>query len=360
MADFGYDISDYTGIDPIFGTLADFDRLLEAAHARGLKLLMDFVPNHTSDEHSWFAASRSSRENAKRDWYIWRGSSSEGGPPNNWESYFGGSAWTLDPETGQYYLHTFAAKQPDLNWRNPHVRAAMYDAMQFWLDRGVDGFRLDVLWMLMKDEAFRDNPWNPRWRPGDTYWARQTRKHSEDLEEVHDIVRQMRGVTDQYDERVLVGEIYLPPDRLMQYYGFSLDEVHLPFNFQLTGNITWHPRELRRIVDSYEAMLPPQAWPNWVLGNHDLPRIASRVGRERERLVQTMLLTLRGTPTCYYGDELGMHDVPIPPGQKHNPQGDHALGYGRDPVRTPMQWEVGVNTGFSTGYPLRATRTASA
>ncbi len=354
MADFGYDVADYTGIHPIFGTLEDFDKLVEKAHGLGLKVLLDYVPNHTSDEHEWFIESRSSRDNPKRDWYIWRDAKEDGSPPNNWESYFGGPAWEFDEETGQYYLRLFDRKQPDLNWRNPEVREAMYDAMRFWFDRGVDGLRIDVLWLLRKDEHFRDNPVNEEWKDGDFLLERQDRVYSHDRPETMEIVREMRAVAEEYEEsRVLVGEIYLPIERLMAYYGGeSLDGVQLPFNFGLVLLEDWDAKSVRKLVDDYEAALPGEAaWPNWVLGNHDRPRVASRVGEERERLAQMLLLTLRGTPTCYYGDEIGMKNVEVPPELAHDPQGKVHTSYGRDPFRTPMQWNAAKNAGFSRVEP---------
>lgn len=350
MADFGYDVADYVDIDPIFGTLHDFDALVQEAHARGLRVILDLVPNHTSDEHPWFVESRSSRDNPKRDWYIWRDPAPDGGPPNNWLSYFGGSAWEYDATTGQYYLHLFHTKQPDLNWRNPAVREAIYDAMQFWLDRGVDGFRVDVMWLLFKDADFRDNPLNPHWKEGDPHHQRYEPIHTADLPEVHEVVREMRRIMDAYGERVLIGEIYLPVPRLVTYYGSNLDEAHLPFNFQLVL-LPWQARTIREAVETYEAALPAGAWPNWVLGNHDQPRIASRVGRAQARVATMLLLTLRGTPTCYYGDEIGMHNVPIPPERIVDPQGKHDPAHGRDPERTPMQWDASPQAGFTSGTP---------
>jgi alpha-glucosidase len=350
MADFGYDVANYVDVDPLFGSLADFDHLLAETHARGMKLLLDFVPNHTSDAHPWFVAARSGRENPKRNWYIWRDPAANGGPPNNWTSFFGGDAWTFDPATGQYYLHLFDPKQPDLNWRNPAVRTAMYDALRFWLDRGVDGFRVDVMWLLIKDEQFRDNPPNPHWKPGDPPEGRQEMVHTADLPETHEIVREMRAVLDAYSERVLIGEIYLPVLRLVAYYGPSLNGAHLPFNFQLV-TLPWQAPIIRQAIADYEAALPPGTWPNWVLGNHDKPRVASRVGAAQARVAQMLLLTLRGTPTLYYGDEIGMHNVPIPPAQAHDPVELRSPGHGRDPVRTPMQWDASTHAGFSSGTP---------
>jgi alpha-glucosidase len=352
MADFGYDISNYTDIDPIFGTLDDFDALLADAHGRGLKVLLDYVPNHTSDQHPWFLASRSSRGSAKRDWYIWHDPKPGGGPPTNWLANFGGGAWEWDEKTGQYYYHAFLKEQPDLNWRNPEVQDAMLKVLRFWLDRGVDGFRVDVMHHLVKDTAFRDNPPNPDWRPGLSPYRELLTTYTADLPEVQEIVAQLRSVVEEYDDRMLVGEIYLPVERLMAYYGASGKGAHLPFNFQLIG-LPWNAREIAAAVERYEALLPSYAWPNWVLGNHDKSRIATRVGPAQARVAAMLLLTLRGTPTMYYGDEIGMYDVPIPVQQVQDPfeKNVPGLGLGRDPERTPMQWSNDEQAGFTTGKP---------
>ncbi len=352
MADFGYDISDYTGIHPLFGTLADFDALLAAAHARGLKLLLDLVPNHTSDRHPWFLESRASRDNPKRDWYLWRDPAPDGGPPNNWLSEFGGSAWEFDAATGQYYYHAFLAAQPDLNWRNPDVRAAIHNVMRFWLRRGVDGFRVDVIWHLIKDAQFRDNPVNPDFRPGQPPQHAVIPLYTTDLPEVHTVIEEMRGVIDAFDARVLIGEIYLPLEKLVAYYGRDLRGCHLPFNFSLLST-PWHARGIATLVEQYEGLLPAGGWPNWVLGNHDRPRVLSRVGAAQARIAAMLLLTLRGTPTVYYGDELGIPQVPIPPQCVQDPVEKNmpGLNQGRDGARTPMQWDAGPHAGFSTAQP---------
>jgi alpha-glucosidase len=352
MADFGYDISNYTDIDPIFGTLNDFDALLSDAHDRGLKVLLDYVPNHTSDHHPWFLESRSSRDSAKRDWYIWRDPKAGGGPPNNWLSNFGGGAWEWDEKTGQYYYHAFLKEQPDLNWRNPEVQRTMFKVLRFWLDRGVDGFRVDVMHHLAKDTQFRDNPPDPEWRPGMSPYRELLTTYSADLPEVQEVVAKLRNVLDNYDDRMMVGEIYLPVERLMAYYGASGKGAHLPFNFQLI-RLPWNAREIATAVERYEALLPSYAWPNWVLGNHDKSRVATRVGPAQSRVAAMLLLTLRGTPTMYYGDEIGMQDVPIPVAQVQDPfeKNVPGLGLGRDPERTPMQWSGGENAGFTTGKP---------
>ena len=232
MHDFGYDVANYSAIDPVFGTLDDFDRLLAATHARGMKLILDLVPNHTSDEHAWFQESRGSHDNPKRDWYIWRDPAPNGGPPNNWTSFFGGPAWTLDKTTGQYYLHQFETHQPELNYRNPAVLEAMLGEMRFWLERGVDGFRVDVIWLMIKDADLRDEPEDPDWDRVNPYFRLQ-HIYTQDQLEVHEVIRRMRALLDEYHERMMVGEIYLPNKQLMTYYGPQFDECHLPFNFQL-------------------------------------------------------------------------------------------------------------------------------
>ncbi|HEX9200602.1 MAG TPA: alpha-amylase family glycosyl hydrolase [Acidobacteriaceae bacterium] len=386
MADFGYDVADYCNVDPLFGSLANFDALIARTHALGLKLILDFVPNHTSDQHPWFLESRSSRDNPKRDWYLWRDPASGDGPPesrlpNNWMSHFGGPAWTFDHTTGQFYMHSFLAQQPDLNWRNPAVREAMYSAMRFWLEhgpggRGIDGFRMDVLWLLIKDEMFRDNPPNPEWRPGSSSFGQYLPLYTANRPEIHQIVAEMRALLDSYSdaagERLLIGEIYLPINELVQYYGASAPEAksaeydltnaaitsprlngaHLPFNFHLIQT-PWQALAIARLIRDYEAAIPPGAWPNWVLGNHDQTRIATRVGPAQARVAAMLLLTLRGTATLYYGDELGMPDGVVPrdevrdAAEKNQP----GIGMGRDPERTPMLWDNSANAGFTTGTP---------
>src|SRR2546423_14363476 len=229
MKDFGYDVANYRDIDPIFGTLQDFDGLVADAHQRGLKVILDFVPNHTSDQHPWFLESRSSRNNPKRGWYIWRDGRPDGSPPNNWVSNFGGSAWEWDEATGQYYYHAFLKEQPDLNWRNPEVRAAMHDVLRFWLDRAVDGFRIDVLWHLMKDPKFRNNPPNPAYEAHQPEIDKYLQLYSADHPDIHGVVQEIRKVIDGYKDRVLIGEIYLPIERLVAYYGKDVGEAHLPF-----------------------------------------------------------------------------------------------------------------------------------
>jgi alpha-glucosidase len=352
MADFGYDVSDYTDIHPLFGTLADFDILLAEAHKRDLKVIIDYVPNHTSDQHPWFLESRASRHNPKRDWYVWRDPASGGGPPNNWRGVFGGSAWEWDATTGQYYYHAYLKEQPDLNWRHPEVQAAMLDVLRFWLERGVDGFRVDALRQLIKDVQLRDNPPNPAHHPTQGPYHALLPVYTTDRPEVLERVADMRRIVDQYPERLLIGELYLPIDKLMRYYGVDGSGVHLPFNFHLILT-PWDTRQIATLISTYEAALPVHGWPNWVLGNHDQHRLASRVGEAQSRIAAMLLLTLRGTPTLYYGDELGMHDVSIPPELVQDPWEKNVpgLGLGRDPERTPMPWDNSLHAGFTTGTP---------
>ncbi len=354
MADFGYDISDYRGIHPLFGTMEDFDKLLNEVHGRGMKLILDLVPNHTSDQHPWFLESKSSRDNPKRDWYIWQDAKENNGLPNNWLSVFGGHAWEWDNNTQQYYYHAFLKEQPDLNWRNPEVQDAMMDVMRFWLDKGIDGFRVDVMWHMIKDLQLRNNPVAPDsvYNANDLIYNHYNPVYSTDQPEVHGIVRMMRAVTDEYSERVLIGEIYLPIHKLVTYYGHDNKGAHLPFNFQLL-TLPWNSSQISGAIDEYEGALPSEGWPNWVLGNHDQPRISSRVGRSQARVAAMLLLTLRGTPTVYYGDEIGMRDVPIPMDEVIDPQGLNMpdLNVSRDPSRTPMQWTDEIYAGFSGHKP---------
>lgn len=353
MADFGYDVTEFCDIDPMFGDLAAFDQLLREAHARRLRLLLDLVPNHSSIEHPWFKESRASRDSARRDWYFWRDPAPCGGPPNNWMSDMGGSAWEYDAATGQYYLHSFLKEQADLNWRNEEVRAAMTDVLRFWFDRGIDGFRIDVLWHCIKAADLPDNPPNPAFSSdqGEKFMVLQ--QHSTNQPEIHEIAHAFRTLADSYGERLLVGEICLPLDQLMTYYGQpDTPGVHLPFNFQLL-DAPWDARVIAQLVQNYEAALPDGAWPNWVLGSHDAPRIAGRLGEAQARVAAMLLLTLRGTPTLYQGDELGIGRVAIPTDRIRDPQDlrQPGLGLGRDGARTPMAWNNQINAGFSDTEP---------
>ena len=354
MADFGYDVADYTGIDPLFGTLADFDRLVQTAHARGLKVILDFVPNHTSDQHPWFRESRRSRDNPKRDWYLWRDPAPDGGPPNNWLSLLRRQRLGVRRAHRPVLLSRVPPEQPDLNWRNPRVVEAMLDVLRFWLERGVDGFRVDVMWHLVKDDEFPRQPAESGLarRACDPYQA-LVPLHTTDRPEVHDIVARMRALLDEYRERVLIGEIYLPIERLVTYYGADLRGAHLPFNFQLI-----HAHVGRRSPRAPHPGVRGGACrrvPGRTGCSATTTSIASpaALGRAQARVAAMLLLTLRGTPTLYYGDEIGMHDVPIPAERVQDPfeRNVPGLGLGRDPERTPMQWSPDPQAGFTRGEP---------
>lgn len=350
MADFGYDVSDYSNVDPVFGTLLDIDTLIQYLHDRNIKILIDFVAAHTSDQHPWFIESRSSRFHPKRNWYIWKDSKVDGEPPNNWLGRFDGrSAWEWDDKTQQYYLHTFLKQQPDLNWRNPDARQALLDVLHFWLQRGVDGIRLDAAYRVLKDAQFRDNPINPDWHPGVGPADCVLEIFNKNIPDIHDFNRMLRTFIDQYDDRLLIGEMYLSLQEIVEYYGAN-DELHLPLNTELMS-CQWSAKSVQEVVDRYEQLLPEGAWPNWSLDNHDKHRVVSRIGALQARVGMMLLLTLRGTPTLYYGEELGMGNAWIPsehiqdPWEKNTP----GIGVGRDPMRTPMLWDGSVNAGFCSG-----------
>ena len=347
--DGGYDVTDYCQVDPTFGTLDDFDHLVAQAHRRGLRVIVDWVPNHTSDRHPWFVEARAARDAPRRDWYVWA-DGHDGKPPNNWLSAFDdvGPAWSYDDATGQWYLHSFSPHQPDLNWDNPSLRAAMADVMRFWLRRGVDGFRIDVAHVLGKDPERGDNPW-PITKP-----TRESagRRHDEDWDTVFDRLAEVRQVADGFADRLLVGEVYvLDQARLAEYV--APGRLHLAHDFSLMRE-PWSADGFRRIVETHEAVAPSGAYAAWALNNHDHSRIPSRledgtgVGAARARLAAVMLLTLRCTPFLYQGEELGLADSPIPAAAIVDVDG-------RDPVRTPMPWRspaaAGPGAGFTTGRP---------
>jgi alpha-glucosidase len=349
MADFGYDIADCTDVDPLFGTLEDFDALLAAAHRRGIKVVVDWVPNHTSDQHPWFIDSRSSRDAPKRDWYVWRDPAPGGGPPNNWRSSFTavGPAWTLDEATGQYYLHSFMPRQPDLNWENPEVEAAMHDVLRFWLNRGADGFRIDAVYRIAKDPQLRDN------QPGF--------RHDEDWPTIHDRLRRIRAVIDEYDERVIIGEVYLLDLRRVVAYLNTGDQLHLAHNF-VFFHLPWDPAAVRVSVEDFVQLAEPTVWPAWFLENHDHSRVATCYatepgsGERRARLAAMLICTLRGTPfffqgqelVFFQGQELALPDADIPPERATDVDG-------RDPERAPIPWQrpsrAGPGAGFTTADP---------
>jgi alpha-glucosidase len=322
LADFGYDVSDYTDVDPVFGTLDDFDRLVEAAHARGLKVLLDLVPSHTSIEHPWF------REHP--DWYIW---SPVDGPPNNWAAAFGGSAWSRDPHGRGWYLHTFYPEQPDLNWRNPEVVAAMQDVVRFWLDRGVDGFRVDAVNVLVKDAELRDD------QPASGAFPLPLVGEAAELEHVYsgnrpEVTEALAALREAAGDALLVGEVYLATSEYPRY----LEHLDLVFAFELL-HAPWQPE---RLQDAIEPALALERVA-WVLSNHDFPRLASRVGESQLREAAELLLSLRGAAFIYQGDEIGLADGP-----GADPPFDRA---GRDRHRHPMQWDATPNGGFTTGSP---------
>jgi alpha-glucosidase len=322
--DWGYDVADYTDVQPAFGGLAALDELVAKAGARNIRVIVDVVPNHSSDRHPWFEEARALRDSARRDWYVWADPKPDGSPPNNWRSTFGGaSAWTLDERTGQYYLHNFLPEQPDLNWWNEDVRTAFDEILRFWLDRGIAGFRIDVAHGIVKDRELRDNP-DPA---VSTYNANR--------EDVHDVLRRWRRVVDEYEpERVLLGETWVMElDRLARFYGSGEDELHLAFNFPFTFS-DLDAKAMRTVVEATEAALPERAWPVWMLSNHDIVRFPTRMAdgdERRARAALFLLLTLRGTPVLYYGDELGMPQADVPP----HAERDMA---GRDGARTPLPW----------------------
>ena len=335
MADFGYDVSDHCDVDPVFGTLADADRLIAGAHERGIRVLVDWVPNHTSDQHPWFRESRASRSSPKRDWYHWR-NGRDGGPPNNWRAAFGGPAWTFDPGTGQWYLHLFLPQQPDLNWSNPEVVAAMHDVLRFWLDRGVDGFRIDVVNCIGKDLAFPDQP---------AALGGIDRVGIQNEPVAHELIRGFRRLVDAYPgERTMVGEVNLGDVRsIATFYGHG-DELQMVFNF-LPLHAPWTKAAWRDVMERVERELPAGAWPTWALSNHDSRRIRTRLGGEdAARSAAVLLLTQRGTAFLYQGDELGLEDAVVPHEHRIDPGG-------RDPCRAPLPWAPGVRHGWPTANP---------
>ena len=353
QVDFGYDVADYENIDPMYGTLQDFDRLVSAGKARGIRVIMDFVMNHTSDQHAWFADSRSSRTSAHRDWYIWR-DGKNGSPPNNWTSNFGGSAWKLDPATGQYYYHFFYPEQPDLNWRNPAVENAMFDATRWWYERGVAGFRLDAVDTLFEDPDLHDNPILPGTNAyGD---PNDERKYNTKLPEVHDVLRDLRKVADQHDA-VLIGETWTKSvDELKDYYGAHNNELQMPMDLMFTSVNKVSAPEFRRQIAAVDSA---GGWPVYVISNHDIVRSYIRYGDGQHndaiaKLLAGLYLTLRGTPILYYGEEIGMEnndpqrkeDVKDPIGKLGWP-----ADKGRDGERTPMQWNDSPNAGFTRATP---------
>lgn len=350
MKDWGYDISDHTDVDPTFGTLADARELIDEAHARGLKVVIDYVINHTSDEHPWFRESKSSRDHPKRDWYVWQ-DGKDGGPPTNWVSVFSGPAWSYDEATSQWYRHTYLSEQPDLNWRNSELVEAMFDVARFWLDLGVDGFRVDAAHQIMKDPDLRDNPPAPPDYPR-TYkdmgeYDGLIHLYDFGHPDVHEIHRQLRRVTDEAGRDILtVGEIHIfDLPEWASYYGENFDQLNMPFNYQLM-TADWNVPSLRAVIEAVLWNVPVGGWTNWTLGNHDEIRLATRLPDGHGRLAALLLLSLRGTPFLYYGDELGMHQVAVSESKARDPWGENVDWLSRDGARTPMQWNAEPNAGF--------------
>ncbi len=354
QVDFGYDVSNYEDIDPMYGTLADFDHMVAEGKKDGVRIIMDFVPNHTSDQHPWFLDSKSSRTAAHRDWYIWRDGKAPGQPPNNWISIFGGSAWKFDPATNQYYYHFFYAAQPDLNWRNPAVEKAMLDTTRWWYQRGVAGFRLDAVDTLFEDPELRNNPLLPGVnKQGD---PNMENKYNTNFPEVHEELRKLRKVADE-SNAVLIGETWTSNiAQLDKYYGTGGNELQMPMDFMFTTVNKLSPPEFRRQIAAVDGA---RGWPVFVIGNHDIVRSYNRYGDGKNndaiaKLMGAFYLTLRGTPIMYYGEEIGMENND--PKRKEDVRDPIGItGWpaekGRDGERTPMQWSAAPNAGFSEKAP---------
>lgn len=356
--DFGYDISDYCDVDPVYGTLAGFDELLGQLHARNIRLILDYVPNHTSVEHPWFRESRASRHNPKRDWYVWADPAPDGGPPNNWLSRFGGSGWEWDETSSQYYYHAFLKEQPDLNWRNKHVRDAMAEVLRFWLKRGVDGFRMDACAVLAEDGLLRDDPPDPDADAKTPPPSRLKRIFTDDRPESMLFIEDVRQVIDEFPDRVLAGEVQGSTDRIGHFYYGERPRLHLPLNYVLLDT-EWNTFALQAAIDAYLNVVPAEAWPDWASGGHDKRRVAGRIGQEQARILALLLMTLKGTPFLFAGDELGMDRVQIPADCMKDPFGKQLPGYNlsRDPERVPISWKPGPHGGFTTGTPWLPLRT---
>ncbi len=344
LKDWGYDVSDYCDVHPELGDLAAFDRLVGEARRRGIRIILDLVPNHTSDRHPWFLESSSCRSNPRRDWYIWKPGSPDR-PPNNWVSMFGGSAWKWHEPTGEWYLHLFLPEQPDLNYRNPEVVAAMHDVLRFWLDRGAAGYRVDVIHGLMKDAEFRDNPPLERveWGSQTDVELKQRHLYDVDLPEVHEIIRGFRRVIDEYGDRMMVGEVWPRDNQSLAMY-LRPGELQQAFNFRFLF-CPWKASRFRAQVEEMERILPAGSWPTWTLSNHDFPRHITRYAQggdaqARARLAAVMLLGLRGTSFLYYGEEIGMPNAEV--AREHRRD-----RVGRDGCRTPMQWSNEPGGGFT-------------
>ncbi len=350
--DSGYDISDYTAISQDYGDLSDFRLLLNLAHEAEIKVIMDLVMNHTSDQHPWFVESSSSIDNPKRDWYIWK-KTKDTNQPNNWKSAFGKSAWEFHEPTQAYYLHSFFKEQPDLNWRKKDMRIQFFKEIEFWLNLGVDGFRLDVINLLGKDRKLRNNPSIFRFLFMEKSWFNRNRPRS------YKIVKKLRKLIDKYPNRVLIGEIYNPPpgdsQLVASYLGNGKDSLHMAFDFSLFFK-RWEAKKFYKSIEKLQNEIPSKAWPCYVLSNHDLSRGINRFGKnkfEKARVAAMLLLTLRGTPFVYYGEELGMTNISLKRDAIVDPLGKRfwPLYKGRDKSRSPMQWNASIHGGFSYQTP---------
>jgi alpha-glucosidase len=350
-ADWGYDVSDYMDVDPVLGDLEEFDRLVADANQLGIRVLVDLVPNHTSDRHPWFLESRASRESPRRTWYVWADSRAPGEPPNNWMSEFGGRAWCFDDRTKQWYLHNFLPEQPDLNWWEPGVSDAFDEILRFWLDRGAAGFRIDVTHGIVKDRQLRDNPPATADDPETVRRTGQRRIYSSNRPEGHDVLRGWRALADLYgDDRFLIGETFVfDVDRMASYYGTGSDELHAAFNFPFALS-PFRAEALRDVVAETERAIPADGLPVWAGSNHDIGRFPTRWcdgDEDRIRCALLALLTLRGKPVLYYGDEIGMTERPVEGDAVRDPLGKRWPERGRDPARTPMQWSPEPEAGFA-------------
>jgi alpha-glucosidase len=350
--DFGYDIADFCAVDPRFGTMDDFDKVVEALHGAGVRLILDLVPNHTSDQHAWFVESCASRTNPKADWYIWAEAGSNGGPPNNWLSRFGGSGWEWCEARRQFYYHSFLPSQPDLNWRNPEVREAIASTMRFWLDRGVDGFRVDASAVLIKDDLLRDNPPDPEADDKTPPPQANIPVFTDDRPEAMECIEYLREIVDGYDGRLLCGEVQGKIDRIGHFYGNSKPRLHLPLNFALLDS-EWNAISLQATLDAYFNAVPNGGWPDFVIGGHDKHRVASKIGQAQARILAMLLMTIRGTPFLFAGDEIGQEQVPIPAERVQDPFEKLVKGFdlGRDPERAPLRWDDTDGGGFTDGDP---------
>ncbi|XP_052892698.1 maltase A1-like [Anopheles moucheti] len=358
MADFGYDIADFRDVDPIFGSMADLDRMVQKAKQLGIKVILDFVPNHTSDEHEWFVKSVNN-EGDYRDYYVWRNAGTNQGTPNNWQSVFHTPAWTLLPGQTQYYLHQFDKKQPDLNYRNPKVKEEMADMVRFWLDKGIDGFRIDAINHAYEDPQFRDERLiDPS---GELIWENLDHEYTQNLPECYDLIYDWRELFDTYKAadnvtRLMMTEAYASLEQTMLWYGNGNRKgSHIPFNFAMINRLSIDSRanDFKEVIDEWLNAMPAGAQANWVLGNHDRPRIASRFGRDRAASLAVLEMTLPGIAVVYYGEEIGMEDnrditfeeTQDPQAANTNPEVYQQ--FTRDPVRTPFQWDATPYAGFT-------------